>query len=474
MSFLQARSLFHITGSVTVWVTATLLCAVGTTASALTPEKKTTRGGCHYQFFYPDKHAIGWTLKRPLITDDLIDLSVPAAFTGINGGVSGVYAIDGKLLNKGNYDHAISGEVLIENGLCKILRAPGGKVSQATEAEIERKHGALFQVFQIVRDGRGEHFRDKTNFQRRGLAKFSDGTVAVVESDEAITLTQFGTDMQEFGAQDAVNFDMGSWDEGWYRNSEGKAVVLGKDRSNTARQTNWLVFTKSSASNGSSAAGPGGATIQRAARTRTKTLPAIPASTTVKSIQNIVPANWLIEQRIDGNLTGKSSPDVVLQLKEKPASKTADGDQGQQRMLVVLRPEADGAYKVIGCASKLLMCNNWVGVPADTDSANVTVSISAKMLVVNQTAGDAEGFDTTQKFKWDEALDSFVMVDEIVDHYNRTSSESEVTRSDYKSGTRTVTNYQLIESSGRKKRLNGTSSKFKPAIQRFEQAGGSL
>jgi hypothetical protein len=38
---------------------------------------------------------------------------------------------------------------------------------------------------------------------------------------------------------------MGSWDEGYYKDPlTNKTVIIGYDRSQTAKQSNWIVFKK--------------------------------------------------------------------------------------------------------------------------------------------------------------------------------------------------------------------------------------
>ena len=39
--------------------------------------------------------------------------------------------------------------------------------------------------------------------------------------------------------------DMGAWDEGWYKNPINNTLVkIGKDLSQTDKQSNWIIFRK--------------------------------------------------------------------------------------------------------------------------------------------------------------------------------------------------------------------------------------
>jgi hypothetical protein len=82
-------------------------------------------------------------------------------------------------------------------------------------------------------------------FQRRALVELAGQRFVVVESmSDSLTMQQFGEDLLELGAYNALYLDMGDWDEGWYKT--GKQVVkLGHRRTETGRQSNWLVLTSS-------------------------------------------------------------------------------------------------------------------------------------------------------------------------------------------------------------------------------------
>lgn len=94
----------------------------------------------------------------------------------------------------------------------------------------------------MVENGVPAHFKDKTLFQRRAIVKLKDGQTALVESKNALTLTQFGLDLKELGAKNALYTDMGAYDEGWYRDADKAVKPLGNDRSLTEKQTNWFTF----------------------------------------------------------------------------------------------------------------------------------------------------------------------------------------------------------------------------------------
>lgn len=199
--------------------------------------------GTHYLCISQNSSTIHWTTIRPKKEDKRVVLCIPAAFTGPYGGVVGIYALTGQLFNDNNPDKTIGGMVVVQGGKCKVIAAPAGKIDGELLRSIKSQKADCFQQFQVVANGKGERFRDSSRFQRRGIAILKDGTAAVLESTEPITLTQFGEDAEGMGVEQLAYTDMGPWDEGWYRNpANGKLVTIGQDRSLTYRQSNWLYF----------------------------------------------------------------------------------------------------------------------------------------------------------------------------------------------------------------------------------------
>lgn len=209
---------------------------------ALNTITATTNSKVHYTLFYKQSERCKWITQRPHRKDLSVVLCIPAAFTSAYGQIDGVYAVDGKFYNQNHPDDKIGGLVTVLAGNCQISSAPKGQIDPGTMGEVLGAKGDLFQQFQLVVNGRPERFRDSSRFQRRGIIISEKGETAVVESQEAITLTQFSTDLAELGAMQAAYTDMGPWDEGWYRDANGKTVTIGKDRSLTFKQTNWLIF----------------------------------------------------------------------------------------------------------------------------------------------------------------------------------------------------------------------------------------
>jgi len=211
----------------------------------LTHQQKASKAGNHYHFFHKNTAKAVFTNERPAKTDRTVLISIAAAFTKLDdNAIEGVYGINGELHNTKAVSNRVGGLFVIHpDGHCSIEGTKMGKAINKKFLKPYAQEGySVFQQIKIISDGAAAGFKDESKFQRRALALDKSGALSIVESVEAITLAQFASDLVELGVHNAAYTDMGAWDEGWYRDAHGRAKTLGKDRSQTARQSNWLVF----------------------------------------------------------------------------------------------------------------------------------------------------------------------------------------------------------------------------------------
>lgn len=204
-----------------------------------------TKAGQHYLILRASNAKASFVVKRPTQSDSTILLSIPAAFTQAkNNQVDGLYISNGVVGNLDGINYSLGGGLQIINGEVKIFPTNKGKLLTTLWIKsLSKQKGSFFQQIQCVQNGKASSFQDSKKFQRRGIVKFKNSELAVVESHSAITLKQFSDDMVELGALDVLYTDMGAWDKGWYRDSKsGKVVTIGKDLSQTAKQSNWFVL----------------------------------------------------------------------------------------------------------------------------------------------------------------------------------------------------------------------------------------
>ena len=210
-------------------------------------EELKTINKTQYLIVTPSKAHIDFETTRPSKNDQNILLCVAGAYTSLKtGAVDGLYICKGKLYNNNSINNTIDGGVKIIKNKVEIFSTNKGKIlSDSFLKKITDQSGIFFQQSLCMSNGVAVKMSDSKLFQRRGIVTLKSGGYAIVESKKAITLNTFSNDMLSIGAKDLLNFDMGAWDEGWYRNSvSNKLIVLGKNKSQTSKQSNWIVLKK--------------------------------------------------------------------------------------------------------------------------------------------------------------------------------------------------------------------------------------
>lgn len=212
--------------------------------NGLTVEKLKTKSGYTYTLFHQNNLKLDITLKRPDKKDHTVLLCIAGAFTDLqNLSVDGLYLEKGTVVNKEKINHSIGGALKIIHGESEIF--PTNKGALLTDSYINTlvaQKGSLFQQIQLIEKGVGAKYKDVKLFQRRAIVKLKGNKTAIIESYEHITLSTFTKDLIELGALDALYTDMGAWDEGWYKTSENTVVTIGRMKTQTDKQCNWVVF----------------------------------------------------------------------------------------------------------------------------------------------------------------------------------------------------------------------------------------
>lgn len=210
-------------------------------------ETKTGKSGTTYTFFRKNACKLAFTDVRPDKKDASVLLCIPAAFTNTgNDHIDGIFAVKGKVGNTDAINNTLGGVCYIEKNSCRIFQSAKGRLFNDSLLQIAKAGKAsFFQQIQCIQKGKAASFIDKKVFQRRGIAVLKDRSIAIIESTENITLKVFSEDLAALGVVDLIYTDMGAWDEGWYRNPDtGMPKTIGRDLSQTARQTNWVIFQK--------------------------------------------------------------------------------------------------------------------------------------------------------------------------------------------------------------------------------------
>lgn len=216
-------------------------------AQTISLETKTGKSGTTYTFFKKNACKIAFTDVRPDKKDASVLLCIPAAFTNTgNDHIDGIFAVKGKVDNSGVINKTLGGVCYFEKNTCRIFQSGKGRLFKDSLLQIVKANKiSFFQQIQCIQNGKAASFADQKVFQRRGIAVLKDHSIAIIESLENITLKVFSEDLAQLGVVDLIYTDMGAWDEGWYRDPATKTLkTIGRDLSQTARQSNWVVFQK--------------------------------------------------------------------------------------------------------------------------------------------------------------------------------------------------------------------------------------
>jgi hypothetical protein len=235
-----------------------LLLGLLTLLAACTPndgqtvrvEERTTAAGTAYSFFHPQGLAIRIRTARPQAADATYQLSVAAAYTDLE-----TYRPLDLLVHQGQLRQPkatvgfLDGVLTSIGDSLAITQIVGGQSPPSAElARVASQHGTVLLQELLVFQGQNLKHGAGNVFQRRALVELANHHFAVVESaSDNLSMAQFGADLVELGARNALYLDMGDWDEGWYK-AGSQVVKLGNRRTQTARQSNWLVFARPAAS----------------------------------------------------------------------------------------------------------------------------------------------------------------------------------------------------------------------------------
>ena len=219
----------------------------GLQSQTISVETKIGFSKTHYTFIKKNACKISFETIRPSKTDNAILVCIPAAFTNLtNLKIDGIYSNKGVIGNKDVINKTLGGVFYIEKNTCKIFQSGKGKLFNDSLLKLtQTKKGSFFQQIQCIQNGKASKFIDKKIFQRRGIAILNDNSIAIIESDESITLEVFSNDLVLLNVKQLIYTDMGAWDEGWYKDPINNTLVkIGKDLSQTDKQSNWIIFRK--------------------------------------------------------------------------------------------------------------------------------------------------------------------------------------------------------------------------------------
>jgi hypothetical protein len=159
-----------------------------------------------------------------------------------------------------------------------------------------------------------------------------------------------------------------------------------------------------------------------------------------RAAKDFVPKGWKVEGdegETTGDLNKDGAPDKVLRLVEDLPVEGKDGTYNTRyRALVILFGQPGGGFKRAAVATKLLGCTLCAGVLGDPEGGNIQLDIKNGVLNVHQLSGSREATDLTQRFRYDDAAQRFLLIGQDVDNYDRAVGDGTSESTNYLTGVR--------------------------------------
>jgi hypothetical protein len=176
---------------------------------------------------------------------------------------------------------------------------------------------------------------------------------------------------------------------------------------------------------------------------------------------DFVPEGWVLEGTASGLLDADDRADVAIWMVQKrPPAVSEDERSERQRALMILLRKPDGLVRV-GLGTKLLQCTACGGAFYGVMDAPVEVKIENRELVVSQDAGSRDVTSQEFRFRWDAAIDGFVLARETTgtrDRVEGTYSETQITWS----GTKRIEKELYEGRAGKSRTVNTKTSIAQP------------
>jgi hypothetical protein len=145
----------------------------------------------------------------------------------------------------------------------------------------------------------------------------------------------------------------------------------------------------------------GGATPARAEGFPAKDLPR-----EGKSLEDFLPRGWVVEEQVQGDLTGDGVTDLAaILIEDKPDDDENGTKNERQRGLIILVSQGKERLMLAGSNARLLRCTTCGGV-----KGGVTIELKKGVIIVGQLIGSRGFTDETLRFRYDPQTRRFVLI----------------------------------------------------------------
>lgn len=149
------------------------------------------------------------------------------------------------------------------------------------------------------------------------------------------------------------------------------------------------------------------------------------------SLDEAIPAGWMVESTIAGHLNGDGLPDAVMSLLQSSAQGNAKSETERSRALLLFLAKPAGGYHQQALARRLLPCTTCLGMLGAYSGgvSPIDISIAANRLRINWLRGSREAVEVNLEFGYDPALGGFRLLRDDVYRVDRVlGKETRTTR----------------------------------------------
>lgn len=155
-------------------------------------------------------------------------------------------------------------------------------------------------------------------------------------------------------------------------------------------------------------------------------------------VDTFVPKGWVVEETVQGDITGDGVADKVLMLLSKAPQAGPDGTEHPRILLALVRTKS-GPYKMFASSSNLLLCEECFGVLGGKPEISVT---KKHVLIVDQMAGSRFTDQGIWRFRIDRGTRKLRLIGLDVWHRDGGSGASTLISTNYLTGKQIESQYQ--------------------------------
>ena len=173
----------------------------------------------------------------------------------------------------------------------------------------------------------------------------------------------------------------------------------------------------------------------RAAKIDATKIPKTAARTT-----DFIPAGWMLEEQLKGDVTGDGNPEFLMTvMEEKPASMKEDDIYEKDRALIIVSRDDEGKLSLVGVGANALQCGGCGGAFYGVIEAPASVTISnTGTIVLGQESGSNTVSESTITLRWDAAAKKFMLIGYDYAYRDRTNGDYATESINYVTGDRVV------------------------------------